>query len=62
VPRIGMRPTRGAGALVEILPDPVGRPLPVSLLHPHARHVPKRVRVMLAWLAQVMEPHLAAAR
>ena len=60
-PRIGMRPYLADGTLVEILPDLVASAMPVSLLHAHARSVPKRVRVMLAWLAQVLEPHLASA-
>jgi len=58
-PRIGIRALLASGALVEILPDLVARPLAVSLLHAHPRNVPKRVRAMLTWLAQVIEPHLA---
>lgn len=58
-PRIGLRALLASGALVEILPELVARPLAVSLLHAHTRNVPKRVRAMLAWLAQVIEPHLA---
>jgi DNA-binding transcriptional LysR family regulator len=57
-PRVGLTPLLAAGTLVEILPDHLARPLPVSLLHADARNVPKRVRAMLNWLAQLIEPHL----
>jgi DNA-binding transcriptional LysR family regulator len=57
-PRIGMRPLLASGELVEVLPELVPSALPVTLLHAHARNVPKRVRAVLAWLAQTIEPHL----
>jgi len=30
--------------------------MPVSLVHPHTRAVPKRVRAVMTWLAQRMAP------
>jgi DNA-binding transcriptional LysR family regulator len=57
-PRIGLVPFLASGALLEVLPDFPAAPLPVSLLHAHPRNVPRRVRAMLTWLAQLIEPHL----
>jgi DNA-binding transcriptional LysR family regulator len=54
VPRFGVKPYVESGQLVEVLPQHVGPPLPVSLLYPYRRHLPARVRVTLDWLHQVM--------
>jgi hypothetical protein len=45
--------------LVEVLPDFPCEPMPVSLVHAHGRSVPKRVRTVMAWIAQTVEPILA---
>ena len=58
VPRIGVRAALEDGALVELLPELASAPMPVSLLHPHGRAVPKRVRAVLGWLAAVLAPRL----
>lgn len=55
-PRVGMRASLAAGALVEVLPEHTCAPMPVSLVHPHTRAVPKRVRAVMTWLAQRMAP------
>jgi len=60
-PRLGMRDSLAAGALVEVLPEYTCAPMPVTLVHGHAGNVPKRVRVVMQWIAHVLEPHLAAA-
>jgi DNA-binding transcriptional LysR family regulator len=57
-PRTGMRESLATGALLEILPEFPCRPMPVSLVHGHARNVPKRVRAVMSWLAQLLAPHL----
>jgi hypothetical protein len=36
--------------------------MPVSIVHGHARNVPKRVRAVMSWLAQLLEPHLEPVR
>jgi DNA-binding transcriptional LysR family regulator len=59
VPRTGMQSSLASGALVEILSELTCEPMPVSLVHGHARNVPKRVRAVMSWLAQLLEPHLA---
>lgn len=57
-PRLGMREAIASGLLVEVLPDLTCEPMPVSLVHSHGRSVPKRVRALMNWIAQVMEPAL----
>jgi DNA-binding transcriptional LysR family regulator len=56
--RLSMLPLLADGSLVEVLPEFPASPLPVWLLHANARNVPKRVRAMLSWIAQVIAPHL----
>ena len=58
VPRTGMAPSIAAGDVIEILPDHTCEPMPVSIVHGHGRNVPKRVRVLMNWLIQTLEPHL----
>ncbi|MCK6552749.1 LysR family transcriptional regulator [Myxococcota bacterium] len=57
-PRRGLRDAVERGRLVELLPEHTCAPMPVSLVHGHGRAVPKRVRAVMAWLAQVVEPLL----
>lgn len=59
-PRAGVRASFAAGALVEVLPDHPCEPMPVSLVHAHARSVPKRVRAVMGWLEELVGPHLTA--
>jgi DNA-binding transcriptional LysR family regulator len=61
-PRSGVSESLAAGTLVEVLPQLRAAPMPVSIVHGHARNVPKRVRAIMSWLAQQLEPHLADAR
>ncbi len=58
-PRMGLDASIQAGVLVEVLPQHTAAPMPVSLVHPHGRSVPKRVRAVMAWLAQQVTPRLA---
>jgi DNA-binding transcriptional LysR family regulator len=58
VPRWGMAQYLGSGALVEVLPELTCAPMPVSILHAYARNVPKRVRLFMAWLAELVVPQL----
>jgi len=52
VPRHGLE--RHGNKLVEILPEFVARPSPISLLHTHGRSVPRRVRAVMAWLTEIL--------
>lgn len=58
-PARGTRALIAAGRLVEVLPQYVPPPMPVSLLYPHRRHVPPRVQAMLQWLEAVVGEALA---
>lgn len=58
VPVVGVRALLERGELVEILPTHRPAPMPVSLLYPHRRHLPRRVRVVMDWIADRLRPHL----
>lgn len=47
-----------SGEMVEVLPRHRAAPMPATLLVPHRRHLPRRVRLFMAWLATVFAPHL----
>ncbi len=57
-PHDGVAAALERGELVEILPRLRPAPLPVYLLHPHGRSVPRRVRVVLDWLDALLRAHL----
>jgi DNA-binding transcriptional LysR family regulator len=58
-PRTGMAASLASGALVEILPDLCSAALPVSLVQGHSQRARAPVRAVMAWLTQIMAPHLA---
>lgn len=60
-PALGLQAAFDAGALVEVLPEFTAPPMPVSLVYPNRRQLPKRVEAVMDWLATVLRPHLDAA-
>jgi DNA-binding transcriptional LysR family regulator len=58
-PRYGLSDSLTRGHLVELLPAYPSEPMPISLVHAHGRTVPKRVRAVMAWIAQHVQPLLA---
>lgn len=58
VPEAGVHPYLQSGELEEILPGFQPAPMPVSLLYANRRHLPKRVQVFMAWMAEIMRPRL----
>lgn len=46
-----------AGDLVEVLPNHQSAPMPVTLLHAHGKQPPRRVRVVITWLTELLTPH-----
>lgn len=60
-PTIGTRGLVADGRLVEVLPRFTAAPLAVSLLHASRRQLAPRVQAVMAWLSQVLSPHLAEA-
>jgi DNA-binding transcriptional LysR family regulator len=47
------------GVLVEVLPRYRPEPMSLSLLYAHRRNLPKRVRVFMDWVAEILRPVLA---
>lgn len=58
VPLPGVQALLAEGRLVEVLPRLRAPPMPVSLLYAHRRQLPRRVQVFMAWIQEVMRPHL----
>jgi len=46
--------------MVEILKSFPAEPMPVSLVYAHRRHLPRRVKVFMDWIEEVLRPHLDA--
>jgi len=59
-PTFGTRRLVAQGLLVEVMPQFVAPPMPVSLLYPNRRQLAPRVQAVLNWIAQVVEPQLRA--
>lgn len=59
VPRVGVAALLASGQLEEVLPQHQAPAMPVVLLVPHRRQLPRRVQVFMGWLAERMAPHLA---
>jgi DNA-binding transcriptional LysR family regulator len=58
-PEIGVREHLARGVLVEVLPRYRPEPMSLSLLYAHRRNLPKRVRVFMDWVAEILRPVLA---
>lgn len=54
----GLREQLKSGELVEVLPQYRSKPLAVSILYPHRRHLPRRVQVFMNWLIDVTRDYL----
>jgi len=58
VPVAGVRTLVEAGQLKEVLEHYRAAPMPATLLYAHRRHLPRRVRVFMEWLAERLQPSL----
>ena len=58
MPKLGVYWALEQGRLVEVLADLPAAPMPVTLLYPQQRHLPRRAREVMDWLAQLLAPHL----
>jgi len=56
IPRSGLESRVVRGELVELLPQLRAPALPVTLLHPHGKNLPRRVRVVMDWLMEMLAP------
>jgi len=59
-PLHGMQPLLVSGQLIDILPEYRPPALPVTLLYGNRRHLAKRVRLFMNWLAEVLQSCLYA--
>ena len=59
VPHLGVVDLLARGDLVEVLPQLAAPPMPLTLMYANRRNLPRRVRTMMDWLAQVVAEHLA---
>lgn len=59
VPVVGVQDLIAQGRLLEVLPEHVARPMPLTLLYANRRNLSKRVRVVMDWLAGVLAVYLA---
>lgn len=60
VPRLGVLDLLARGELVEVLPQHPAPPMALTLMYATRRHLPRRVRVVMDWLAAVVAEHLAS--
>jgi DNA-binding transcriptional LysR family regulator len=51
-PRSSLEEDLQAGRLIEVLPRHRARPMPITILYPHRRHLSRRVRAFMDWLAE----------
>ncbi len=58
VPRLGVVDLLAQGDLVEVLPQHAAPPMPLTLMYANRRNLPRRVRVVMDWLAEVVAEHL----
>ena len=54
VPRMGVQDALADYSLIEVLPEWVPQPMPLTLLYANRRNLSKRVRIVMDWLAQVV--------
>lgn len=59
VPRLGVVDLLARGELVEVLPDLPAPAMPLTLMYANRRNLPRRVRTVMDWLAEVVAEHLA---
>ncbi|GKT25556.1 hypothetical protein AVHM3334_18300 [Acidovorax sp. SUPP3334] len=58
-PLVGMHGHLQRGTLVSVLPGHPAPAMPITLLYAHRRHLPRRVRVVMDWMAQGIEGYVA---
>jgi len=53
-PAPSLRESLNSGKLIEVLPKLRSAPLPIYVLYPHRRHLPRRVRVLIEWIESIL--------
>ena len=49
-----------AGELVRVMDEHRAQPMQMTLLYPHRRQAPERLKVFSAWLETLLRPHVRA--
>lgn len=62
VPTLGVRDDLLQGSLLEILPDLVAEPMPVSLVYPQRRHLSRRVKAFMDWVETTLRKDMDSVR
>jgi DNA-binding transcriptional LysR family regulator len=57
-PEVGVRHLIAQGKLVEMMPQYLTEPMPVTLLYANRRHLPKRAQVFMRWMMEIMRAHV----
>lgn len=60
IPAYDVRDQLASGQLIEVMPDHRAAPMPVTILYPHRRHLSRRLKIFMDWLAELMAEPLAA--
>lgn len=60
VPRYDVAALLACGELKEVLPDWLPAPMPVTVLYPHRRQRSRRLSLFIAWMQELLRPHLHA--
>ena len=60
-PAAGLGELLARGLLVEVLPQHPAPAMPLNLVYANRRHLSRRVRVVMDWLADVISQHLQGA-
>jgi DNA-binding transcriptional LysR family regulator len=58
VPEVGVRHLIEQGKLVEVMPQYLAEPMPVTLLYANRRHLPKRTQVFMRCMMEIMRAHV----
>lgn len=58
VPEIGVHSDLASGSLIEVMPDFRAAPMPVTMIFPHRRQLPARVRAFMDWAEALLQPAL----
>jgi LysR family transcriptional regulator for bpeEF and oprC len=59
IPAYDVQPYLYTGELIEVLPDYLAAPMPMTLLYPHRQHLSRRLQVFADWLEGLLKARIA---
>lgn len=59
IPAYDVQPYLYTGELIEVLPDYLAAPMPMTLLYPHRQHLSRRLQVFADWLEALLKARIA---